>query len=129
MDPVSGYYFTNDMLYHKRSGLYPPLNVFDTPDSFIITAEIPGVTADHLDISIERETLCLAGNRILHQDEKDLACHRREISSGTFHRTIVLPEKIDCENNSASLKNGILTIMLNKAVKVKPRRITIAILD
>lgn len=129
MDQLSQNYFHNDVLFHKCANVYPPLNIFETDETIIIKAEIPGVTAENLDISIEQKSLSLMGTRELLKNDRDLSYHRREIPNGSFNRSVVLPTKVDLENTSATLKNGILTITLNKAAEVKPRCINVTVME
>ena len=109
-----------------RSNVFPALNIYEQEDRLIVTAEIPGVSNQDLDISVEGETLTLKGKRE-NEVTKDtpVSYHRREIESGTFSRAVALPVKIDLDNLSARLVDGILTINLPKAAKATPRKIQI----
>ncbi len=108
-----------------RATVYPPLNIFEDKDSLIIKAELPGVRAEDLDISLEGDTLTLQGQRKPREDSDKVSYHRREIKAGSFSRAIALPTKVDVDKMSAKLANGILTITLAKAEEVKPRQISI----
>ncbi|MBM9513446.1 Hsp20/alpha crystallin family protein [Desulfogranum marinum] len=110
----------------ERSNVFPALNIYEQDDRLIVTAEIPGVSNQDLDISVEGETLTLKGKRE-NAVAKDtpVSYHRREIESGTFSRAVALPVKIDLDNLSARLIDGILTITLPKAAKATPRKIQI----
>jgi len=106
--------------------VFPPLNIIETRDSLVIRAELPGVSTDDLDISVEGDTLTLQGKRERVLDENDkVSYHRREIATGSFSRAIALPTKVDLDKMSARLADGILTITLQKADEVKPRQISI----
>jgi len=107
-----------------RATVFPPLNIFEDDDHLIIKAELPGVKAEDLDISIEGDTLTLQGKRERKEVEK-ASYHRREITSGSFRRAITLPTKVDVNGIKAKLHEGILTITLAKAAEVKPRKIAI----
>lgn len=108
-----------------RATVFPPLNVYEDTDCLIIKAELPGVKAEDLDISIEGDTLTLQGKRKPRKEDEKISYHRREIETGNFSRAIALPTKVDMEDISAKLKNGILVITLQKAAEVKPRRISV----
>jgi HSP20 family protein len=108
--------------------VYPPLNITETADSLFIKAELPGVTAEDLDISVEGDTLTLHGkrnHRTAKNDEKRPSYHRREIETGSFSRAITLPTKVNLENMQAKLQDGILSVTLFKAQEVTPKKINI----
>lgn len=108
-----------------RATVYPPLNIYEEPDRLIVTAELPGVKVEDLNLSIEGDTLTLQGKRDNRQSEPGFSYHRREIESGSFNRAIALPVKIDAAQVTATLNNGVLTITLIKAVEATPRHITV----
>jgi len=105
--------------------VFPALNVFEDKDILIIKAELPGVQAEDLDISLEGDTLTIKGKRETHHDGAKLSYHRREIEAGNFSRAVSLPIKVDPETVSAKLTNGLLTITMEKAAEVKPRQVNV----
>ena len=109
-----------------RANVYPLLNIYEEPDRLVVTAELPGVKAEDLELSIEGETLTIQGKRDTRQDQANLSYHRREIEAGSFSRAVALPIKVDPEQVSARLVNGILTISLKKASEATPRQITVS---
>lgn len=108
-----------------RANVYPPLNIYEEADKMVVTAEIPGVKTEDLDISLEGETLSIQGKRGSRQDDFTISYHRREIESGNFSRAVALPVKVDMERISAKLVNGILTVTLMKAAEATPRQIRV----
>ena len=110
----------------NRANVYPALNIYEEADRLLITAELPGVKAADLDLSIEGETLTIQGKRDRRQNESGASYHRREIESGSFSRAIALPIKVETEHVGAKLTNGILTITLLKASAVTPRQIKVS---
>jgi len=124
LDQLSQNFAEGDVRY-GRATVFPPINMYEAKEQVIIKAEIPGVSTENLDISLEGETLSLQGTRAMHDDEK-IAFHRREIERGNFSRAVPLPIKVDPDNISAKLKNGILTITIGKAAEVKPRQIAVS---
>jgi len=111
---------------HGRANVYPPLNIYEEPDRLLITAELPGVQVEDLDLSIEGETLTLQGKRDNRQSEPGVSYHRREIESGSFSRAIALPVKVDTERVVAKFTHGVLTITLMKAAAATPRQIIVS---
>ncbi len=108
-----------------RANVYPPLNISEEADKMVVTAEIPGVRSEDLEISLEGETLSIQGKRSSRQDDFTISYHRREIESGSFSRAVSLPVKVDVERVSAKLVNGILTVTLMKAAEATPRQIKV----
>jgi HSP20 family protein len=103
---------------------YPAMNVWTDQDSVMVTAELPGVILEDLDISVEDETLTLRGMR--QRDEKEGAIyHRQERRHGSFLRTFRLPFRVDSEKVEATFKGGVLSIALPRAAEDKPKKIAI----
>jgi HSP20 family protein len=104
-------------------GTFPAINVYDTENELVLTAEIPGVEAKDLDIQVLENSITLSGKRNGHQD--NVRYYRRERVSGSFTRTLTLSDKVDPDKVSAEYKNGILTVHMPKARESKPRSIKI----
>ena len=104
---------------------FPAINVYAHQDGIVITAELPGVNEDDLDITVHRDTVTLRGER---QDQISEAggYHRRERRSGLFERTFSLPFQVDPERVEAKLRNGILTLTLQRPEQDKPKRIRVS---
>jgi HSP20 family protein len=124
LDQLSRNFIGDEHAPRNRATVFPPLNIFETNDQLIVKAELPGVRAEDIAISIEGDTLTLQGKRDF-QKETDVSYHRREIERGNFSRAIGLTTKVDVDAVNARLANGILTITLNKAAEVKPRKINV----
>jgi HSP20 family protein len=100
------------------------MNVWTDEDSAIVTAELPGVNLDNIDISVENDVLTLRGER--QRDEQEGATyHRRERRYGSFVRTFRVPFRVDAEQVEATFKNGVLNIVLPRAEEDKPKRISV----
>lgn len=105
---------------------FPPLNVWANDENAMITAEIPGIDAESLDISVVGDTLTLAGSRMVQEEGEERTYHRRERWQGNFSRTIQLPFRINPEEVDASFENGVLHVVLPRAEEDKPHRIAIS---
>lgn len=107
--------------------VFPPLNVLETDELFIVEAELPGYTMGDLEISMLDGELSITGRR----EEKlpeNVVLHRRErAGSAEFKRVLKLNVPVAAEKVSAKLESGVLTIELPKAEAAKPRRIEIKI--
>lgn len=111
--------------YPRRVGVYPLVNISEDPDHIYVRAELPGVSPEELDITIQDQQLILRGQRKIATEEKDVNYHRRERESGFFRRILRLPAQVDPNKVEAACKDGILTITLAKPEVVKPRQITV----
>jgi HSP20 family protein len=105
---------------------FPPLNVWVSEDSAVITAELPGVASEDIDVSVVNNTLTIRGSRQPEQINEDETLHRRERSFGQFSRSIQLPFRVDSERVEAKFKRGILQLTLPRAEQDKPRKITVS---
>jgi HSP20 family protein len=124
MDKLSQGYYSREFPFGSAT-VFPALNVFEDREHVIIKAELPGVEAEYLTISLEGETLTVKGKREAKHNGEKLSYHRREIEAGNFSRAINLPIKVNPETVTARLTNGILTITMEKAAEVKPRQVTV----
>lgn len=107
------------------AGAYPAMNVWMNDEEAIVTAEVPGVKKDDMDISVVGETLTLKGNHAEDEHPEDASCYRRERSSGAFTRTIELPFRVEADKVEAVFDKGVLKIKLPRAEQDKPRKVTI----
>ena len=103
------------------------LDVKETPDTFMVTASVPGVPPSDIDITILGDTLRIRGQRKEEIEETGEGNRwlLRERRFGAFERTVSLPSVVNTEGSSADSKDGVLTITLPKADVAKPRSIPI----
>jgi HSP20 family protein len=104
---------------------YPAMNVWTKDDEAVLTAEVPGVTPEDIQISVVGETLTLSGERPAIDLDEDARYHRRERGYGRFTRSVQLPFRVDADAVAATFKNGILHVNLPRAEEDKPKRITV----
>ena len=107
------------------AGVFPLINVTEDKENYRVRAELPGIKADNLDISLTGKSLAISGERKLDQEDKDAKYHRRERDAGRFQRMVSLPGDVDGDKVSASCENGVLTVTLPKAETAKPRQISV----
>ncbi len=107
------------------AGVFPPINVTEDQDAYRIRAELPGIKADELDITVTGKSLAIAGERKIAEETNGAKYHRRERESGNFRRMVSLPGPIDADKVEATCTNGVLTLVLPKAEEAKPRQITV----
>ncbi len=110
-----------------RVGVYPPVNISEDRDHVFVRAELPGVQAADLEITLQDNSLILRGERKIPAEDKQVNYHRRERESGFFRRVMALPAQVRNDKVEASCKDGILTIKLAKPEAVKPRKIEVKV--
>ncbi len=104
---------------------YPPVNVYDGGESYLLSAQLPGLTAEEVELTITGESLTMRGERKRADNVKDDSYRRQERPMGRWSRTITLPDRVDSSKVSASFSNGILTVQLPKAEDARPRHIAV----
>jgi HSP20 family protein len=104
---------------------FPALNLWTSENDVIVTAELPGIDSDSLDISVLDETLTLSGTRSIDQLKEDESYHRQERGHGRFSRTLVLPFKVNADKVAALYERGVLKITLPRAEEDKPKKIKV----
>ena len=106
-------------------GWSPPVDLYETAGSFVLTAELPGLARHELDIHAEESRVVIRGERT-HGPVPCEQFRRVERGLGRFQRAFMLPEPIDVDSVSADLKDGLLTITLPKAGGRGARKIDVA---
>lgn len=107
------------------SGWIPPIDVHETAGEYVITAELPGLGRDDIDIQVHDGHIRISGRR----RERDVPCeqyHRVERGHGSFSRTLELSLPIDSDRITADLQDGVLTVTCPKAAEEQGRRITVS---
>lgn len=116
----------HDTLFEGPRGVYPPVNLAETDEGFVLTAEVPGVDASDLDVTIEGSTVTLAGARKPEYTAGDgTSVHRRERPTGHFRRAFELPAEIDTDAARATHKDGVLKLVLPKSPALRARQIEV----
>ncbi len=111
----------------KMSEWMPRLDVMADDDKWIVRAEVPGVEADAIDITVEDGLLTIQGSRSFESETKEEAYTRKEIYEGSFSRSVRLPKGIDAEAITATHKNGVFEITVPKAAEVLPKRVPVSV--
>jgi HSP20 family protein len=109
-----------------RGAAFPPVNLYETEDAYVLTAELPGVRREDIHVALEGSTVTLRGERkIEYPREEGVGVHRLERQSGSFRRAFDLPVEIDADKVEAVHRNGVLMLRLPKAPEHRPRQITV----
>jgi HSP20 family protein len=109
-------------------GWTPAVDLYETATGYVLSAELPGLTRDQIDIHAEGSRIIIRGARSAAPD-RDIPCeqyHRVERGHGQFSRAFSLPEPIDVEGITADLKDGVLTVTMPKAAGREARRINVS---
>jgi HSP20 family protein len=116
---------TSPLLREPVAGVFPFVNVTEDPDTYYVRAELPGITADDLNISLTGTSLAIAGERTITAENEKARYHRREREAGKFSRVVSLPSQVDVSKVEARCNDGVLTVVLPKAEAAKPKHITV----
>lgn len=101
------------------------VDVYQTPDSIIVKALIPGVQPGSIDISLTREMMTVSGSREDEREVEEDGYFQRELYWGAFSRTVLLPEEVDVDGADAQEKYGVLTIRLPKINKKRETKLKV----
>jgi HSP20 family protein len=108
------------------AGLWFPMDVLETPDEYLITAELPGVPHESVEIGLDSNVLTIQVERTLPAAPEGSSYHVRERQQGRSSRSVSLPADIDPDRVSANYANGVLEVRVAKAEASKPRKIDIS---
>jgi len=104
---------------------FPPINVWLGENSVVVTAELPGVTHEDVNISLQEDLVTLEGKREPRLDQENASWQRRERAYGTFSRAVQLPFRVDADKVQARFNNGILELELQRLEADRPKKIEI----
>jgi HSP20 family molecular chaperone IbpA len=100
----------------------PPVDIYETPESLMVIADLPGIDPAHLEVRVDQNILTLRGQT---QEQMPGDLRYREYTLVSFFRQFELGEQIDQDSIRADLKHGVLTLTLPKAAKAQPRAIPV----
>ena len=105
----------------------PAMDLVETEDSYVLKADLPGLTEGDVDVEVEDKVLTVSGERKAEHEDKREGYVRVERSYGTFRRSLRLPEGIDPEAVQATFENGVLEVSIPKPEERKPRKVAIQV--
>ena len=130
-DPLRDLLALHEQLGHlvgtDAPGWTPPVDLYETATEFVLTAELPGLSREQIEIHVEDTRVIIRGARS-GAASRDIPCeqyHRVERGHGSFSRGFSLPEPIDVDGVAADLKDGILTVTIPKSRDRAARRIDV----
>jgi HSP20 family protein len=110
----------------QAAGVFPPVNIYDDGERFLVRAELPGIDKDALEVTARGNQLSIRGERVLEPADADAAYHRREREGGSFRRVVTLPQRVESAKVSAAYRDGVLEVVLPRTPDAQPRRVQIS---
>ncbi|MFO0572856.1 MAG: HSP20 family small heat-shock protein [Polyangia bacterium] len=107
-------------------GFAPRFDVKETKDSYVFTADLPGIKEEDLDISLTGNQLVVSGKREQESNKETERFHLYERTHGRFSRIFTLPDGVNPDQVAANLKDGVLTLTVGKKPEVQPRKISLS---
>ena len=104
----------------------PRVDILENEASYQVTAELPGIKKEDVEITVENNLLTLKGDRKFEKDVNKEQYHRIERAYGSFARSFTLPNRVSQDQVQAKYDNGLLTITIPKAAEARPKKIEIA---
>lgn len=103
----------------------PSIDIYETENAIVLSAELPGVDEKNLEIKVENKSLSIKGERKLEKETKEENYHRIERSYGSFYRSFTVPNNVNLDKIEAEHENGVLKITMPKKPELKPKTIKI----
>lgn len=120
--------FSDDFFKTRRvanRATWPAVDIEETKDGYVLTADVPGLSADQLDINVDDGVLTLKGERKTERKDEGEGYRRYERTFGSFRRSFVLPKGVDPAAVEAQVRDGQLTVRVPKPVQAIPRRVAV----
>ena len=115
-----------DFGFAHASTWMPPVDIYQTGEhELVLKAEVPDMSREDIDVTVENFVLTIKGEKKLTDDVKDEQFHHVERRHGTFSRSFSLPQTVDAAKVSAEYRNGVLTVRLPLREEAKPRQIKV----
>ncbi|MFQ5594618.1 MAG: Hsp20/alpha crystallin family protein [Anaerolineae bacterium] len=109
------------------AGLAVPIDMYETDNSLVVSAAVPGLKPEDVDISISGNTLTVKGEFQAEEEGKRGNVHFQERRYGKFQRSVTLPGTVDTEAAEATFENGVLKVALPKAEEARPKQIAVQV--
>jgi HSP20 family protein len=128
MNRLFGDMYLRDDDVAQRGTWVPPVDIYETEGhDVVIKAEIPDVSREDIEVTVENNTLTLRGTKKMAADVKEDQYRRIERNYGTFSRTFTLPASVDSGKVAADYRNGVLTVRLPFREEAKPRTVNVEV--
>jgi HSP20 family protein len=107
----------------------PAMDLVETADEYVLTADLPGLSQEDINLEFEDNVLTVSGERRSEQSERKEGYFRLERASGSFSRSLTLPEGVDAEAVKATFDKGVLEVRIPKPEQRKPKKVAIQVGD
>jgi HSP20 family protein len=107
----------------------PAMDLVETEDHYVLTADLPGLSQEDINLEFEGDVLTLSGERSSEQADRKEGYYRLERATGAFSRSLTLPEGIDADAVQATFDKGVLEVRIPKPEQRKPRKVSIQVGD
>ena len=109
------------------AGFIPALDVYQTKDDVVVETQLPGIDPSNVNISIENDVLTVEGNFEKKSEVDEKNYYRKEIRSGSFHRSVALPAAVSGDKAKATYEKGVLKITVPKEERAKPKTVKVEV--
>ena len=120
-------FFENRLVDRENISISPRINIEETDNEWLVTAELPGVTKDDVKVNFQDGLLTISGEKKSEKEDKNKNFHKVERSYGKFYRSLNVNSSVLADKIDASFKDGILEVTLPKAEEAKPKLIDVKI--
>jgi len=107
----------------------PAMDVYQTKDEVVVETALAGIDPDKVNISIANDVLTIEGTAEHKSEVDEKNYYRKEIRSGSFHRSVALPAAVDGDRAKATYEKGVLKITIPKAERAKPKTVKVEVKD
>ena len=108
-----------------RSIWQPVVDVIETPQAYLLRAEIAGVNPDDIEVTLVGDTLTMRGEKVIEERLDDQTTHLNERMAGRFERSFALPTSVSPKDIEAEARHGVLVIKVMKAKEAQPHKVAI----
>ena len=119
--------WTGEAALPARGEFVPKVDLKETDKEFVLSAELPGIEKEELEVNITEDSVSIKGERKLEKEEKDEGYYFRESTYGSFQRVVPLPSEVVAEKAKAKLKDGVLMLTLPKSEESKRKGVPIKV--
>ncbi len=111
----------------ERSNFIPAIDVYEEKDNVVVEATLAGIKPEEVDINVHEDVLTIEGNKQSSSEVDEKNYYRKEVRSGSFHRSIMLPASVQADKAKANFDNGMLKVVLPKEKRAKSKSVRINI--
>lgn len=125
--PWSPFLDTFENLERGFTNFVPAIDVYEEKDNVVVEATLAGIKPEEVELNVHDDVLTLEGKRETSSEVDEKNYYRKEVRSGSFHRSVVLPASVQADKAEAKFENGMLKVILPKENTTKPKNIKINI--